>query len=137
MYLLDTNTLSELRSGKRGQSQAVRAWADQVQPGQLFISTVTVLEIEIGIQRLERLSPPQGQAIRSWFEQVRQSFTNRIVPFSEKTALLCASLHTPDPAPVYDSMIAATALEHGFIVVTRNARDFQRTGVPVLNPWEF
>ncbi|WP_073355983.1 type II toxin-antitoxin system VapC family toxin [Lampropedia hyalina] len=137
MYLLDTNTVSELRSGKRGQSEAVRAWAAQVRPNQLFLSSITVLEIEIGIQLLENRHPPQGQAIRTWFENVRRSFAGRILAFSEDTAVVCARLHVPDPRSSYDSMIAATAIEHGFTVVTRNVKDFERTGVQLLNPWSF
>lgn len=137
MYLLDTNTLSELRAGKPNQSQAVRAWAAQVQPAALFVSSITILEIETGLRLLERRAPPQGQAIRAWFEAVRKRFAGRVLPFGEQAAIVCAGLHVPNPQSVKDGMIAAIALEHGLTVVTRNTKDFEKTGVALLNPWEF
>lgn len=135
MFILDTNVLSELRAGKPDPSPAVRAWAALARPERMFLTSITVFEVEAGIRRLERRSPPQGQAIRAWFDAVRRSFAGRILPFSEQAAVICAGLHCPDPMAMNDSMIAAIALEHGFAVVTRNVADFQASGVAVVDPW--
>lgn len=135
MFVLDTNVLSELRAGKPNQSPAVRAWAARVRPEEMYLTSISVFEMEAGILRLERRSPPQGQAIRTWFDTVRGHFAERILPFSADAALICAALHIPDPMSMADSMIAAIALEHGFTVVTRNSADFAASGVKLIDPW--
>ena len=135
MFVLDTNVISELRHGKPNQSEAVRQWAAQQPTSQLFLSAISILELEQGILLLERRMPPQGSALRSWLAGVRAAFAGRVLPFTGDTATLCAALHLPDPRSERDAMIAATALEHGFTVVTRNTQDFVNTGVALLNPW--
>ncbi len=136
MYLLDTNVISELRRGKRGQSPAVRAWA-QTQPlARLYLSAVTVLELELGALLIGRRDTAQAQVLRVWLDAVLADFDGRVLPFAVTTALRCAALHVPDPASFRDSMIAATALEHGFAVVTRNVGDFAASAVPVIDPWQ-
>jgi len=135
MFVLDTNVISELRHGKPNPSPEVRAWAAAQPASRLFLSAITLLELEIGIQSLERRSPPQGSALRAWLTGVRAAFAGRILPFSESTAPICAALHVPDPRSERDAMIAATALEHKFAVVTRNVADFAPTGVSLVNPW--
>jgi predicted nucleic acid-binding protein len=138
MYLLDSNVLSELRPGKAGQSETVRAWAATVPLKLFFLSSITILEQEEGIVREERRTPPGGQALRRWATQVHKLFAGRILAFGEREALLCAPLHVPDPKGRRDSMIAATALAHGFTLATRNTRDFERiAGLRLVNPWEF
>ena len=136
MFVLDTNVISELRRGKPQQSDAVRAWAAAQPDGKLFMSAITLLELELGIQALERRTPPQGGSLRVWLTAVRAEFAGRILPFTENTAPLCAALHVPNPRPERDAMIAASALEHKFAVVTRNVADFAGTGVEVVNPWQ-
>lgn len=136
MYLLDTNVLSELRHGRPSQSRNVRTWASGVPIGQQFISAITLMELEIGILRLERRTPPEGSALRAWLGGVRRTFIGRVLAVDEAVALRCAQLHVPDPAPERDAMIAATALTHGFTVVTRNIGDFKGTGIKLVNPWE-
>jgi toxin FitB len=135
MFVLDTNVISELRPGKKDQSSVVRHWAAQQTTSALYISAVTLFELEMGIQALERRTPPQGSAHRIWLSGVRSTFSGRILPFTENTAPICAALHIPDPRSDRDAMIAATAMEHGFTVVTRNEADFVQTGVAIINPW--
>ncbi len=137
MYVLDTNVLSELRPGKPHQSTAVRAWAATIPESQFFLSAVTLLEQEIGILRLERRKPPQGGAVRSWFESVRKAFERRILPFGAEAARLCAAMHVPNQKSYRDSIIAAAALENSFTLVTRNVGDFDGTGVKLVNPWDW
>ena len=116
--------------------RSVRAWAATLPAGQLFLSAITLLELEIGVQALERKSPLQGSALRGWLNGVRAAFAGRILPLSEHTAPICASLHLAQTRPERDAMIAAAALEHGFTVVTRNSADFVGSGVKLLNPWQ-
>lgn len=133
MYLLDTNVISELRHGKPKQSIEVRTWAATESLSRFYLSVITLLELEKGIQSLERRTPPEGSAIRGWFDGVRSKFAGRILPFTEHAAMICASFDKQNR----DAMIAATAVEHGFTVVTRNAKDFKELrGVTLLNPWE-
>lgn len=135
MFILDTNVISELRHGKPNQSPEVRRWAAAHSTGQLFLSAITMLELEQGILALERRTPPQGSALRIWLTGVRAAFIGRILPFTDQAATICASLHVPNPRSERDAMIAATAIEHGFTIVTRNTRDFVNTGVALFNPW--
>jgi predicted nucleic acid-binding protein len=134
MYLLDTNVVSELR--RPGCDANVRTWVDVQLPTSLFLSAVTLLEIEIGVLRMERRDASQGAALRDWFQhQLRPAFAGRVLPFDEAVALRCAQIHVPDPKPERDALIAATALVHGMTVVTRNVDDFANTGAGVLDPW--
>ncbi len=137
MYVLDTNVVSELRKAARGNADArVVAWAASVSPAALFLSVVTLMEIEQGILRLERRDLRQGTLIRHWFvRQVQPAFAGRVLPIDDTVALRCARLHVPDPRQERDALIAATALVHGMTVVTRNTADFASTGVPLLDPW--
>lgn len=135
MFILDTNVISELRHGKPNQSPEVRRWAAEQSTRRLFLSAISILELEKGVLALERRRPPQGSALRNWLIGVRAAFTGRILPFTGDAATICAALHTPDPRSERDAMIAATAIEHGFTVVTRNTQDFVNTGVLLVNPW--
>ena len=136
MFLLDTNVLSELRRRRRAAPR-VLTWAQSVDPSSLFLSAVTILEIEKGALLMKARDPMQADILDRWIRSVViPSFAARILAFDENIALRCAPLHVPDPRPDRDAMIAATALHHGMIVVTRNTRDFAAIGVPLLNPWE-
>ena len=137
MYLLDTNTVSELRPRRnRAQDANVIAWAQSVPPTSLYLSVICILELETGILRSDRSDPPQAAVLRSWLEgYVLASFAGRILPVDIFVAKRCAALHVPDPRSYRDSLIAATALVHGMTVVTRNISDFERTGVALFNPW--
>jgi predicted nucleic acid-binding protein len=137
MYLLDTNVVSELRKVRSGKAaHNVAKWADSVDANELFISVVTVQELEIGVLLVERRDPKQGSMLRTWLHRhVLPAFDNRILSVDVAVALRSAQLQSPDPRPVRDGMIAATALVHGMTVVTRNTADFEPTGAATLNPW--
>jgi toxin FitB len=136
MFLLDTNLVSELRRPHRTNPK-VAAWADTVQPSDLFLSSITILELETGALRLTRRDHQQGALIRQWIEEhVLPAFAERILAVDTAVARRCAALHIPDPKPYRDSLIAATALVHRLTVVTRNRADFEAMAVTVLNPWE-
>ncbi|WP_127079905.1 type II toxin-antitoxin system VapC family toxin [Rhodomicrobium lacus] len=135
MFLLDTNVLLELRRPERA-NVGLAAWAASASPEELFISAITLFEIELGVAQAERKDATKGAILRAWIvAQVVPGFQNRIVPVDVDVARRCAGLHVPDPRPQRDSLIAATALVHRLIVVTRNVRDFEPMGVPLLNPW--
>lgn len=137
MFVLDTNIVSELRKAKAGKADpGVVAWAARVPAGDLFVSVVTILELETGVLLVQRRDPAQGAALRAWLdEQVLPAFAGRILPVDTAVARRCAALHVPDPRSERDALIAATAMVHDMRVVTRNAADFAATGVPLLNPW--
>lgn len=139
MYLLDTNVLSELRKIRSNKAHpAVARWANTVNASDLYLSVVTVQELEIGILLTERRDAATGLVLRRWMnQQVLPTFGSRILPVTTAIALQSAALHVPNPHPVRDGLIAATALVHGMAVVTRNVADFQTTGAKLLNPWDF
>ena len=135
MFLLDTNVVSELR--KTQADPAVVAWARSVPAYKLYISAITLLEIETGILRLERRDPGQAAPLRNWLEvHVMAAFAGRVLSVDGAVARRCARLHVPNRSNECDALIAATALVHDMTVVTRNTRDFAFSGAPVLNPWE-
>nr|WP_314559753.1 type II toxin-antitoxin system VapC family toxin [uncultured Pseudomonas sp.] len=135
MYLLDTNVISELR--KPQADPKVVAWAKSVIAPRLFISAITLKELETGVLRIERRDPAQGKVLRTWLKRhVMPAFDSRILPVDTAVALRCAHLHVPDRANESDALIAATALVHGLTVVTRNISDFKSSGVPLINPWD-
>jgi predicted nucleic acid-binding protein len=137
MYLLDTDVISELRKAPKGRANPrVVAWARSVATAHLYLSVITVQEIEIGILRMERRDPAQGKELREWFdEKLLPTFRERILPVDQEIARRSASLHVPDPRPVRDALIAATALVRGFTVVTRNGKDLDPMGVAWVDPW--
>lgn len=134
-YLIDTNVWSELRNRGRANDN-VRTWAEAVSFADLYLSVVTVFELERGVLLMERRDPQQGSRLRRWLEDhVLEPFDDRILLIDTPTARRCAALHVPDPRPERDALIAATALTHGLTVVTRNVGDFEPMGVALLNPW--
>ncbi|WP_099122453.1 type II toxin-antitoxin system VapC family toxin [Xenorhabdus sp. KK7.4] len=138
MYVLDTNVVSELRKIRAGKADPnVAAWAEKVDAADLFVSAITIMELELGILLIERKDATQGTILRAWLEQhVLPEFSERTLPVDTAVAQRCARLHVPDKCSERDALIAATALVHGMTIVTRNVADFQASGVTILNPWE-
>lgn len=138
MYLLDTNVVSELRKAGSGKADSnVIAWADRVETASLYLSAVSVLELELGVLQIERRDVAHGAMLRAWLDgQVMPAFDGRILPIDAVIARRCARLHVPDPRAERDALIAATALTHEMMIVTRNVDDFRSTGVEMINPWE-
>ncbi|TCU14675.1 type II toxin-antitoxin system VapC family toxin [Rhizobium sullae] len=137
MLLLDTNVISELRKVRLGKADPnVARWVESLETATLFISAITIHELEIGVLQKERRDAEQGSILRDWLEtQVLPAFEDRILAVDGAVARMAARLHAPDPRPINDVYIAATALVHGMTVITRNAADFESTGVSIFNPW--
>ena len=138
MFVLDTNVVSELRKVRLGKADAnVATWAQGVDAANLFVSAITILELELGVLLIERKDAAQGALLRAWLElQVLPEFAARTLPVDTAVAQRCARLHVPDKRGERDALIAATALVHGMTLVTRSVADFKPTGVALLNPWE-
>ena len=137
MFLLDTNVVSELRKAGGGRIDArVAAWIAARDAAGFYISALTLMELEIGILRIERRDSEQGGRLRRWMDDhVLPAFEARILPVDSAVALACARLHVPDPRAERDALIAATAIVHGMTVVTRDIAGFEATGVRFVNPW--
>jgi predicted nucleic acid-binding protein len=136
MFVLDTNVVSELRKAGKADHHVV-AWANAVPAADLFLSVITILELELGVLRAERRDRAHRTALRRWLnDQVLPAFADRVLSIDVAIARRCAQLHMPDRMADRDALIAATALVHGMTVATRNTADFARSGVPLINPWE-
>ena len=137
MFVLDTNVVPELRKVRLGKADlSAAAWAQSVDAADLYVSTMTIMELELGVLAIEDKDATQGAMLRSWLEQhVLPEFSGRTLPVDTAVAQRCAHLHVPDKRGGRDALIAATALVHGMTVVTRNVADFQPTGVTIINPW--
>lgn len=134
MYILDTNVISEFH--RPHPDRGVLEWVGAHDEAGLFISVITVMELEIGIRRLERRDLGQARRLYKWFNHsVLEGFHGRILSLDLDAARRCVASHVPNPAPERDALIAATAASRGFTVVTRNEKDFWRLGVPVVNPF--
>lgn len=138
MFLLDTDIISELRKAKTQKANSgVAEWAAALPPALMFMSVVSLHELELGVLLAERRDPEQGQLLRSWIDtSVAPAFRDRILPVTVGVARQAAALNVLDPAPFRDALIAATALHHDMTLATKNPGSFERfAGLQVLNPW--
>ncbi len=134
-YLLDTNVISELRKGERGDPN-VRRWFDAVPDETLFLSVLVIGELRTGVERRRRRDPQTAQVLEQWLNGIEQNFAERILPIDTPTGDQWGRLNGGDPLPCIDSLLAATAIRHDLILVTRNIKDTQSTGVRYLNPFD-
>jgi len=137
IYLLDTNVVSELRKVHIGKgNESVARWSASKKLEDLYVSVITIEELEIGVLGISRYDTSQGQILKGWLnDQVLPAFSGRILPVDSPVARTSARLHVPNPRPVRDAMIAATAIVHGLTLATRNTKDVDRAEVNLLNPW--
>ena len=138
MFLLDTNTISESRKlGSPRIDPRVAEWLGQIDVEATYVSAMTIFELERGVRQMERRDAKQGTALRRWLDdQIMPTYEHRTLPLSREVALICAGLHIPDPKSERDAWIAATALDAGLTLVSRNVVDFAGMGVELINPFE-
>ena len=133
-FLLDTNVISEAR--KPAPNPNVRVWLDSVPEAELYLSVLVVGEIRQGIERLRRRDPAQAEPYEVWLSALRRSFDDRLVPITADVCEEWGRLNVPDPLPVVDGLMAATASRRDWTLVTRNVGGLARTGVRLLNPFD-
>lgn len=133
-FLLDTNVLSELRKGDRADPGVVD-WLGHQTDSTLRISVLSVGEIRRGIPLVQRHDPQQAAGLDRWLRRLVESWSSRILPVDDRAAEIWAELMTPDPRPVIDALLGATALRHDLTLVTRNVSDLEGSGVRLLNPF--
>jgi predicted nucleic acid-binding protein len=132
-FLLDTNVVSEVR--KRTPDPNVAAWFASVSASDLFLSVLVIGEIRQGVERLVRRDPEQAATFEQWLDRLVHVYGDRIVPVTTDVAEAWGRLNVPDPVPVVDGLLAATALVHGWTLVTRNLADVVGTRVRLLDPF--
>ena len=133
-YLIDTNVLSELRKGDRCNSHVSR-WFSTVVTDEIFLSVLTIGEIRRGIERIRRRDTRSARTLEAWLRRLVAEHSDRILPIDEAVAEEWGRLGVPDPIPVIDGLLAATARVHGLTFATRNQKDVMRSGVPYVNPF--
>jgi toxin FitB len=134
-FLLDTNVLSELRK-RRSADPQVRAWYGTVQDSELFTSVLVIGEIRRGIELKRRTDPAFAVRLERWLQWIRKDFRDKILPITPEIAEMWGTLLLTHPVAEPDGLVAATAIYHHLVLVTRNVRDVQRSGATILNPWE-
>jgi len=138
MFLMDTNVISEIRKAHSGKADLnVIAWAKTVDSSELFLSSITIMELETGILLAERKDKQKGAILKNWLHgSIIPEFKDRVLPFGLMESLCCAALHVPNKHSERDAMICATAMIHKMVLVTRNIADFPSTNIQLLNPWD-
>jgi len=134
-YLIDTNVISELRKGERADP-GVTAWMAQVGDDELYLSVLVVGEVRSGVEQVRRRDVAQAEVLDAWLRRITRDHADRVLPITSTIAETWGRLNVPDPLPVVDALLAATALVHGLTVATRNVDDIARTGVAVVNPFD-
>lgn len=132
-WLVDTNVLSELRKGDRANG-GVRAWFADAREDELFTSVLVLGEVRRGIESIRRRDPTAAIALEQWLARLTTTFSDRVLPIDAHVADRWGALNVPNPIPTVDGLLAATALAHDLVLVTRNTRDVERTGVRLLDP---
>jgi hypothetical protein len=133
-YLLDTNVISELRKGERADP-SVSTWFAGLADDEIFLSVLTIGEIRRGVENVRRRDPGSAAALESWLSRLNEAHSDRIVPVDRAVAEEWGRMGVPDPLPVIDGLLAATAKALGLTFVTRNVADVEGTGVELLNPF--
>jgi len=133
-FLVDTTVISELRKGRRCDP-GVAAWFSDSSTEELFLSVLTLGELRKGIENIRRRDPPSATALESWLAEVIGAYSDRVLPVDRAIAEEWGRLNVPDPLPVVDGLLAATASVHRLTLVTRNVKDVERTGVASVNPF--
>jgi predicted nucleic acid-binding protein len=134
-YLLDTNVISELRKGKRAE-RSVAEWFDGLADREIFLSVLTIGEIRRGVESVRRRDPDSAAALDSWLSRLTEAHRDRILQVDRAIAEEWGRMDVPDPLPVVDGLLAATARIVGLTLVTRNVADVESTGVELLNPFD-
>lgn len=132
-WLVDTNVLSELRKGDRANA-GIRAWFADAREDELFTSVLVLGEIRRGIESIRRRDLPSAIALEQWLTRLATDFADRVLSVDARVADRWGSLNVPDPIPTVDGLLAATALVHDLVLVTRNLRDVDRTGARLCDP---
>ena len=137
MYLIDTNIVSELRKGNATNRGVIEFFYNATATDQIcYLSVVTIGELRRGIEMIRhRGDLKQAGALQNWFSQIVDQYSNNILPVDHEVAAIWADLRVPNHENILDKFIAATALLHSLQVVTRNVKDFEKTGVPIVNPF--
>ena len=133
-YLLDTDVLSELR--RAHPNRGVQRWYESASDATMHLSVMTIGEFRKGLARLRRKDPERAAALALWLDHLLVPYESRVLPITPEIASVWGELNDPDPLPIIDAFIAATAIVHDMVLVTRNVEDFQRTGVRLLDPFE-
>ena len=133
-FLLDTNVVSEIR--KPQPNPNVQAWLASVPEADLYLSVLVVGEVRQGVERLRRRDPARVAPYEAWLSELVRQFADRLVPITAEVCEEWGRLNVPDPRPVVDGLMAATAKVRGWTFVTRNVADLARADVRLLNPFD-
>lgn len=133
-YLFDTNVISELRKGERADAN-VRAWFDELADEEIYLSVLTIGEIRRGVENVRRRDPDSASALDSWLARLGEAYRDRILPVDRVIAEEWGRMNVPDPLPVIDGLLAATAKVAGLTFATRNVADVEASGVKLLDPF--
>lgn len=133
-YLVDTNVISELRKGERADP-SVGSWFSSLKEGEIFLSVLTLGEIRRGIEGIRRRDPDAATALDSWLSRLYEAHRDRVIHVDRAVAEEWGRMNVPDPVPVIDGLLAATAKVTGLILATRNVSDIEPTGIDFVNPF--